>query len=98
MEDLVALRQRVAAVRRFSRCYTRVIGALQDGLLGSRFTLAEARVLYELAQRDDLTATELGRELELDAGYLSRILQRFERDGLLTRNPRRPTGARACCR
>src|SRR3984893_796673 len=76
---------RIDHVRGFNRFYTRTIGVLQDGYLQSPFSLAEVRVLYELAHRQRATATELARELDLDAGYLSRILNGFDRRGLIER-------------
>jgi DNA-binding MarR family transcriptional regulator len=81
--------QRIAAVRRFNRFYTRQIGVLRKTYLGSSYSLAEMRVLYEIAQADKLgerlTASNIGRALDLDAGYLSRVLRNFEKSGLITR-------------
>jgi DNA-binding MarR family transcriptional regulator/GNAT superfamily N-acetyltransferase len=73
------------AIRDFNRFYTRQIGLLDQGFLGSPFTLTEVRVLYELAHRDHATATEIARELSLDPGYLSRLLKKLERQGHLDR-------------
>jgi DNA-binding MarR family transcriptional regulator/GNAT superfamily N-acetyltransferase len=79
--------QRVEAVRRFNRFYTRRIGLLQDGLLETPFTLTQARVIYELAHHEQTTATNLSQELGLDAGYLSRILRGFQKRHLVERQP-----------
>lgn len=74
---------RVDEVRRFNRFYTRRVGALRDGLLGSPYPLPEARLIYELGQRGRSSASELGAQLDLDMGYLSRLLQSLRSRGLV---------------
>jgi DNA-binding MarR family transcriptional regulator len=78
---------RIGAVRRFNRFYTRQIGLLRDGMVDTRFSLTEARVLYELGQAPETTATATAAALGLDHGYLSRILGGFAETGLITRKP-----------
>lgn len=75
------------SIRRFNRFYTRRIGLLEEGLVGSRFSLTEARLLHELATGGPRTAAEIRAALGLDAGYLSRLLRRFESAGLVARTP-----------
>jgi DNA-binding MarR family transcriptional regulator/N-acetylglutamate synthase-like GNAT family acetyltransferase len=77
----------ISAVRAFNRFYTRKLGVLDQQLLKSPFSLSEARVLYELANGENLAAKEIGIELGLDPGYLSRIIQNFDENGLITRKP-----------
>ncbi|MGD9100628.1 MAG: MarR family winged helix-turn-helix transcriptional regulator, partial [Anaerolineae bacterium] len=77
------LDKKVADMRRFNRFYTRRIGLLDRGLLKTRFPLTQARIIFELAQREQSTASALIRELDIDPGYLSRILGAFEQDGLI---------------
>ncbi|MGH9245976.1 MAG: bifunctional helix-turn-helix transcriptional regulator/GNAT family N-acetyltransferase [Acidimicrobiales bacterium] len=76
---------RVAAVRAFNRFYTNVIGVLRSGLLDSPYSLTEVQVMFELAQRDAIDLADVRLTVDIDAGYLSRILARFEADGLVVR-------------
>jgi DNA-binding MarR family transcriptional regulator/N-acetylglutamate synthase-like GNAT family acetyltransferase len=82
-----AFEARVAAVRRFNRAYTRQLGMLQESFLDLPFSLTDMRVLYELAHRDQPSATEIAEALGLDHGYLSRILRGFAVRGLIDRTP-----------
>ncbi len=77
--------RRIAAARRFNRFYTRQIGVLRKNFLDSPYSLGEARVIYEIASDQAPTASDIGRALDLDAGYLSRVLRNFERRGLVER-------------
>ena len=84
----------VDAIREFSRFYTRTVGALEDGYLHSSYSLAEARVLFELGQRAETDTAELRQGLGLDPGYMSRLLSRLESDGLVVRTRSRTDARR----
>ena len=76
----------VAAVREFNRFYTSVLGLLREGLLDTPYSLTEARIIFELARQDEVEVAAMRRWLDLDPGYLSRILARFEADGLVRKS------------
>src|SRR5579859_7731069 len=88
----------VAAVRAFNRFYTDTIGLLRGKYLGTPYSLTEARILFELAQRDVSEVTDLRHLVDIDAGYLSRILSRFESDGLIARQRSATDGRRQVIR
>jgi DNA-binding MarR family transcriptional regulator/GNAT superfamily N-acetyltransferase len=82
----VAIEQQVDEVRGFNRFYTNVVGLLREGMVGTDLSLSEARVIFDLAQRDRTEVADLRELLGLDAGYLSRLIRRLEERGLLTRS------------
>ena len=84
----------VTAVRDFNRFYTNVIGLLREGLLDTPYSLTEARIIFELARADQTEAGQLRRWLDIDAGYLSRVLARFEADGIVSRSRSERDGRR----
>src|SRR5919199_456804 len=89
---------RVAEVRGFNRFFTNAIGVLQEGLFGSPYSLTEARVLFELAQRHETEVAALRQALDIDPGYLSRLLGRFAADGLITKTRSNVDGRRQIVR
>jgi DNA-binding MarR family transcriptional regulator/N-acetylglutamate synthase-like GNAT family acetyltransferase len=93
-----ALMKRIDAVRQFNRFYTQKIGVLREGLLSSPFSLTEVRVLYELAHRERPVASELGKDLALNPGYLSRILSSFKTKGFIDRKPSDQDGRQSILR
>jgi DNA-binding MarR family transcriptional regulator/GNAT superfamily N-acetyltransferase len=86
------LPQRTGAVRRFNRFYTRQIGVLRKNYLDSPYSLGEMRVFYEITHAGARTASDIARALDLDAGYLSRVLGKFEKQGLITRKASKEDG------
>jgi CRP-like cAMP-binding protein len=90
-----ALAQRADVIRAFNRQYTPLIGVLTDSYLDTPYPLAAVRIVYELGARHQAIAAELARDLGLDRGYLSRLVNRLRRDGLIEQNE---TGARWCSR
>src|SRR5262245_32043013 len=88
----------VAAVRGFNRFYTRNLGLLGPGFLGSDHNLTEVRVLYELAQSDEVELVDLRARTDIDAGYLTRLLTRFADDGLIERSRSAADGRRQVAR
>jgi DNA-binding MarR family transcriptional regulator/GNAT superfamily N-acetyltransferase len=92
------LLKRIEAVRQFNRFYTQKIGVLHEGLLSSPFSLTEVRVLYELAHRERPVASELGKDLGLDPGYLSRILSSFKGKGWIDSRPSEQDGRQSILR
>lgn len=97
-DPVPVLEERVNAVRAFNRRYTELIGVLGEGLLETPYSLTEARVIFELAQREVTEVTDLRQALGVDAGYLSRILTRFQAKGLVTRQRSSTDGRRQVIR
>lgn len=87
MSDDPVLDRQIAAVRGFSRFYTRKLGIIEPKLLDSPWTLQEARIIYEIAERQTCTATDLAYALGLDAGFLSRTLRDLQQSQIVARKP-----------
>ncbi len=86
------LGEKIAVIRRFNRFITKNIGVLREGLLHSSFSLTESRIIYEIANQSNLIAADLSKELGLDPGYLSRMLDRLEQQGLIEKIPSESDG------